>query len=78
MIYHRARVDRIRLDNSKLMFEIRDAVEGPGALWAAQRGQEQGASPPRLPYVPLDLRSRFIDALRLNTPDSFQRLEDFL
>lgn len=75
--YSRVRADKILFLDSKLLFEIREAVEGLGALWAAQWGQEQGLSLPRLPDVPLDLKSRFIEALRLNTPDSFQRLEDF-
>lgn len=44
---------------------------------AAQRGQEQGPSPQLLPYIPLDLKSRFEAALKLHKPDTYQRLEDF-
>lgn len=75
--YHRARADEFLFVDSKLLFEIRDAVEGLGALWATQWGQEQGPSLQRLPHVPLDLESCFIDALRRDTPESFHTLEDF-
>ena len=62
-------------NNSELLFEIREDI---AALLAAQQGQEQGPLPERLPCVPLDLKTRFTEALKLNKPDSFKELEDFL
>jgi hypothetical protein len=67
----------LQLDNNELLHEIQGTVDGLETLLAAQYQPDPRPLPYALPSVPSHLKSRFVDALSINQPASFQRLADF-
>ena len=67
----------LQLDNNELLHEIQGTVDGFEALLAAQYEPGPRPLPYALPPVPPHLESRFVAALSINKPPSFQRLSDF-